>query len=326
MKCSERRKQFGTTRTRTYGLGLIEQMVAMLIGLFLVIGATSVFVKSRKSAALDDAMAQLQLKGRHAMQVIEADVRMANFWGLSKDGALVLNKPEQLHIANPSTALLDGTEAASCGKQFAVDVERYIEATNNSYPLPPTCAARTGAAAAADTLTIRRATQAAHALNNKKIQLCSHRNYVEIIFGTACDAEVYDLAVSFYYVDSQSQNDSSYPSLRRKSLGVNSAGTGPGFRDNELISGVEDLQIQLGWDATGNAASATQYVNPEPMDLAGGQVVAARVWLLMRAQFPDASYNNTQTYSYGDRVFTPNDHFRRLLVSRTLYIRNAVGT
>jgi type II secretory pathway component PulJ len=313
-------------RTRAYGLGLIEQMVAMLIGLFLVIGATSVFVKSRKSAALDDAIAQLQLKGRHAMQLIEADVRMANFWGLSKDGAMVLNKPEQPLIANPSITLLDGTEAADCGKQFTVDVERYIEATNNSYPLPTTCAARTGAATAADTLTIRRATRATGEINNKKIQLCSHRNYAEIIFGSVCDAEVHDLAVSFYYIDSQSQNDASYPSLRRKSLGVNSAGTGPGFEDNELISGVEDLQIQLGWDATGDTASATQYVNPEPLNLAAGQVVAARVWLLMRAQFPDTTYNNTQTYSYGDRVFTANDHFRRLLVSRTIYIRNAVGT
>jgi Tfp pilus assembly protein PilW len=298
----------------------------MLIGLFLVVGATSVFVNSRRSADIDDVIGQLQISGDTAMQAIEADVRMANYWGSAKDGAMMANKPEQLHASSPSSLLVQGTDAASCGAVFAVDTERYLEASNNVYSLPGSCSPRTEAAPFADTLTVRRVTQSTKSLDANKLQVCAQREQIEIILGTSCAHEIHDLVVNTYYVDKQSAQSPTYPSLRRKSLGSNSVGSAPGFRDQELVPGIEDLQVQFGWDPTGTAASTARYENPKDGGIPYGQIVAARVWLLVRAHIPDATYTNTNTYTYGDRQYTPNDHYRRLLLSRTIFVRNAVGT
>ena len=73
------------------------------------------------------------------------------------------------------------------------------------------------------------------------------------------------------------------------------------------------------------------------------QVVAVRVWLLLRSLTPSGGFTDTNTYQYGDRsiangtvatltgasagkAYAPKDHFLRLLVSRTIMLRNAAGT
>jgi hypothetical protein len=221
--------------------------------------------------------------------------------------------------------LVAETEAAKCGTNFAVDAARYIEASNNAYALPASCGPRSAAAPFADTLTVRRATKATKIFDAAKLQVCAQRNRIEVILGTECTHEIHDLIVNTYYVDMQSAQSASYPALRRKSLGKNSAGTGPGFHDEELVAGIEDLQVQLGWDP-GVTANAASYANPTAAEHPEGQIVAARVWLLIRAKNPEPEYTNTSTYSYADRRYTPNDHYRRLLLSRTIFVRNAVGT
>jgi hypothetical protein len=53
-------------------------------------------------------------------------------------------------------------------------------------------------------------------------------------------------------------------------------------------------------------------------------VVSVTVWLRVRAEDPDVSYRDTTPYQYGDMAaaFTPNDRYRRILVSKTIHIRN----
>jgi hypothetical protein len=50
-----------------------------------------------------------------------------------------------------------------------------------------------------------------------------------------------------------------------------------------------------------------------------------RVWLLMRSDQFEPGYIDGNTYTYaGKPAYTPpNDGFRRLLVSRTIQIRNS---
>ena len=53
-------------------------------------------------------------------------------------------------------------------------------------------------------------------------------------------------------------------------------------------------------------------------------IVAIRVWLLMRNSFEDPDYQNTSQYRMPDGLYTPNpvDGYRRLLVTRTIKMRN----
>jgi hypothetical protein len=59
------------------------------------------------------------------------------------------------------------------------------------------------------------------------------------------------------------------------------------------------------------------------------QIVSVRVWLRVRADEAEPSFDDTQTYRYADVEFTPagrERHFRRVLMSRTMTLRNARTT
>ncbi len=64
------------------GTGLVELMVAMMIGLFLILGAVTLYIQSRQSYRTIEAVARLQEKARYALDVLETDIRTANHWGL----------------------------------------------------------------------------------------------------------------------------------------------------------------------------------------------------------------------------------------------------
>jgi hypothetical protein len=120
---------------------------------------------------------------------------------------------------------------------------------------------------------------------------------------------------------------------------------GPSFddaADTEVMRGVEDFQVQFGIDtgdydgdgamdpgrdANGDGIPdapngiATRYVNPESVPV-GIQVVAVRVWVLLRAETPEQGFVNNKRYVYADRDVTVNDSYRRVLMSRTFQLRN----
>jgi type IV pilus assembly protein PilW len=151
------------------------------------------------------------------------------------------------------------------------------------------------------------------------------------------------MVVRTYYVANNS--DPSFigtPSLRVKTL--TQGDTGPEFVDEEVMRGVEDLQVQFGIDTgdydgngvidagldeDGNGIPdapngiATRYVNPNAVP-AGFQIVSVRLWVMVRAEQEEQGFVDTKTYNYGDRVnVRPADKFRRVLFSRTIQLRNA---
>ena len=350
------------------GLSLVELMVALTIGAVLIFGATQVYINSRKSYGVNESVARLQETARYAMSVIEPDVRMSNFWGLLKGAAVIANQARQ--IIDPVAAVAAGAPANICGRNFATDLSTNLQGDNNSYVLSATRAAGcdnlidvvTGAAwpttamATADTLTVRRASVFPSPATAGVLQVCTSRIAGRMISdGSACTAlpagQRDNLIVNTYYIDRNSAQAPNLPALRRKVL--SSAGGAPVFLDQEIIPGVEDMQIQFGIDPIGNTGVATRYVNPNGVP-AGAQIVAVRVWLLVRADVAETGFTDNRIYQYGDRLvatgvtgdltsaagaglayqpsanadasFTGPQHVRRLLISRTIQIRNALGT
>lgn len=307
---------------RQRGVNLIEIMVAMTIGLFLVLGATTLYVNSQQTSDVDDQIARLNETARYAMSTLESDIRMANYWGLIKDSKQFINKRE--------------TQTMTCGSNtnatetYATDVETYIEATNG--PGISSCAAYNSYQLEADTLTIRRASTATVSSSSSastQLRTCTTRNSAKIITDTTCDGgEIHELVVNGYYINkytdtSTTPNTFTY-SLRRKSLIA-----GPAFTDVEVIPGVEDMQIELGCDnsnADSDSAATVSYI-PPPQTSDCKKIVSVRAWLLIRSEKPDYTFTDTRKYNYASRVdYGLNDHYRRILLSRTIYIRNALGT
>ena len=324
------------------GLSLVELMVAMSIGLFLLAGAITVFGKTRDLYRTNDAAARLQETARYAMSTIEADLRMANYWGLMSRADLVENGPG-LDLANPPDvdpayalpASLSTYAATinSCGAMWAVKLPAYVEAIDDAYGFA--CAEFGTYAGGSDQLVVRRASTqviaaGALAASAGRIKLQTSRVQGSLFSGGALPAgyaptlsETRPLVAHGYYVDQASEQDPGMPSLRRKQLDF--VGGAPAITDLEIVPGVEDLQIEFGADLD-NDQNADYFVQPGTAIPAGDQIVAARVWLLVRAEQPELGFVDNRTYDFASRtgaaVYTPGDNFRRVLFSKTIALRN----
>ena len=77
--------------SRQSGLTLIELMIAMVIGLFLVGGVLQVFSSARQTYRVHDATSRMQEGGRMALEVLARDIRMADFWGCASNSINMVN-------------------------------------------------------------------------------------------------------------------------------------------------------------------------------------------------------------------------------------------
>lgn len=82
-------------RGRGHGFSLVEVMVAMVLGVFLILGVTQIVSVSRGLYQSNAAIARMQENGRFALSVLTRNIRMAGFTGCSPTNTVEirLNKP-----------------------------------------------------------------------------------------------------------------------------------------------------------------------------------------------------------------------------------------
>ncbi|HSN72359.1 MAG TPA: PilW family protein [Steroidobacteraceae bacterium] len=325
------------------GFSLIELMVALVIGAILIAGAVTVYSRSRVTYRVNEMAARMQETARYAMDFIESDLRMASYWGLNSRPELVLNRASP--VGQVPSEFSTATWATLCGTAYALNLDNFVEglddrpAGNGATNFGLTCNPQgNGNVAGSDVLIVRRAS------NDPVATIAANRVYLQtsriqgVVFvppsgctdptDTACIpagylpplSQTHDLVVNAYYVAQQSIGDASQPALRRKALIA-----GPAIDDQEIIPGVEDLQLEFGVDANGDG-SADYYVAGDDVPVGTGDpVISVRVWLRVRADAPDFSFTDGTTYTYAGRSFTPAGaaaNFRRALFSKTIQLRN----
>jgi type IV pilus assembly protein PilW len=322
---------------KQYGMTLIELMVALAIGAFLMIGAITVFMQSRTTFRVTESLARLQENGRFALDVLEPDIRMAQYWGLTTTTSAIANR------GGPAAA--NGPGPDTCGNNWTINLDEAIDGSNNSYGFG--CAGLAPVETDADTLIVRRVSEDAETPPlvgpGGTVRLQSVRGTGDsLIFTgnavpagyTAATSQTHRLVANGYYVSRTSLlsvGADLVPSLHVWALQAD--GT---MRDDEIIAGVEDFQVQVGVDTdpvdTADRGSIDRYVNiDDPMidpTNAGfnpdAVVLAVRIWLRIRAERIENGFTDTVNYVYADQNVGPfNDQFRRLVVSKTIYLRNA---
>jgi type IV pilus assembly protein PilW len=325
------------------GVSLVELLVALVIGLFLMLGAVYVYNHSRNSYRTSEVMSRLQESGRLALDVIEADLRMANFWGMSNRSEYILNRAG---AGLPTPAGFNATQSGNlsrcgaAGSFWMITLEEYLGGTNNSYGLA-TCAAL-NYLAGTDVVFLRRASETAPIeLDPDQVYLQTSRLQGTLFVpdgactdpeNAACIPADYqpprsasrELEAHVYYVSSQSALRDDVPALRRKRLAnINAATEAEALLDEELVPGVEDLQVRFGVDTNGDS-NVDQYVNPNAVP-AGATVISATIWLRVRAEDREIGFIDGTSYQYADMAaaVTPSDNFRRIVVSKTIYLRNS---
>ena len=84
--------------------------------------------------------------------------------------------------------------------------------------------------------------------------------------------------------------------------------------------------------ADANRGSIDRYVNADdpildpmsPAFIDDAEILAVRIWLRIRAERFENGFTDTANYVYADQNVGPfNDAFRRIVVSKTIYLRNA---
>ncbi len=336
-----RRSTAAIQANRQAGMTLVELMIAVLIGSFVMLGAVAIYSQSRSSYKLSDAVSRLQENARFAVSHLQPDIRLAKYWGRNREPSL---------IAVPAGLLVtcdDGTDASdwalqNLGQELAVADDNF----NAPAPTDPQpCPANTGARPQSDMLILRRASGQVVPVTPGNIQVLSDLTTGQVFSGALpaglpATAEVRDVVINVYYVDNGSNLSVTLPSLRRKTL-VN----GGVLQDEEIMAGVENLQIQYGVD-TDNDQTVERYVDPDdpivtpadPNFLPNAEIIAVRLWLLMRSNQYEAGYVDLGPYITPDANVPPivpagnapavgnyPQPYRRLQVSKTILLRNNRG-
>jgi type IV pilus assembly protein PilW len=336
-------------RTRPRGFGLLELMISMALGLLLLAAFFAVLQRCRAGFAAGESLAALQDNVRQALSVIVPDVEAAGFFGFAGPAARYtragvvlaegaqLQQPDAAHAVDAVPGLPAG--AHDCGVNYAVDLQLGVQGSNNAYAngagatsCAPSASAG-GARAAADALTVRHASFEVTRPLAGRLQVYSRRlasqGTVELFADghapgpTDADAEVRDLEVRRYYIANDSVGRRHWPALRVKSL-TESGGTAQ-FRDEELVPGVEDLQVEFGVRDPAAPEGRLSFVAPDFPDLRARTVVALRLWLRVRADRTEPGYHDARPMRYADVEFVPDAREarqRRMLAERTVALRN----
>ncbi len=316
------------TNQQQAGLTMVELLVALAIGSFLMIGAVQIYSQSRHAFVINESIARIQETAQFAMDTIEADLRMASNWGRNSRALAVEGRSLEGNV-NPK-----GLPApTTCGADWALDLALAVDGDNNAYTLP--CGAIGGVQANSDVVTVRRVAVAASALEAGRLQIQSTRIQGELIANgimpptyTAADSSTHNLIVNSYYVAAQSNLIAGAPKLRRKSL--TAIGGVPAIIDQEVAPGIENLQIQFGVDVDADNA-VDRYVNPgDPVYdpaavgyIPGARVISARIWLIVRGVTIETGITDLRDYKPGDiNLGVYNDAYRRMQVSKTILMRN----
>jgi len=325
-------------------------MIALTIGLLLTGAFVAVLERCRRESATNDSLAQLQESARHALDMLVFDLEHAGFFAgadlrstrLVRGAVLLaagdeLRQPDASHPRPEVAGLPAGSH--DCGINFAVDLELAVQGANGRWPAgrdarecAPTQVAG-GARIGADTLTVRHASLATTRARAGRLQiytrrLQSHAGALLFADGQApdvldADAEIRDVEVRSYYVANNAVARGGWPALRVKEL--TESGGAAQFRDEELMPGVEDLQVEFGLlDVTGGTARISFVPADSPL-LREMPAIAARLWLRVRAESTERGYLDTRALTYADVSFTPDAveaTQRRVLVERTVRLRN----
>ncbi len=330
---------------RSSGFSLIELMLAMLIGLIIMGGVMQMYVSTRDTQRSSDDQLTLLADARFAMETIAYDLRHASIWGRHNTPGLIACQKENLEALECPDGFDMPLATADCEDYEYINIARPLFAVNDDNPYGATCASESYKLGT-DMLTVRYADTNKIATSQLAKDVVYMRSsltggMVFVATGpTLPDVNLPkwddDLAASNHLLISRVYYVSDYsdvlgdglPSLRRADLAV-----GPSMESEVLLTGVEDFQLEFGVDLTEDA-QVNSYVNASRIDINlgvlddlewnNGDVIAVRVWLLMRSERQDRdNIGSAQTfYMAGKNITTPNDGYRRHLVSGVVKLRN----
>ncbi len=317
------------------GFSLVELMVAITISIVLLTGLIQIFLSSKRSYNIQDSIARMQENGRYAIELLNNDIRLAGYMGGNADVTTIGGSSAPVEP--------DGSCVSSSDTQWGRMIARGVFGLNDALTGYGCISAaggtpQPGQYLSGDILTVRYARPtslgSADSVSNRgyylkgspmdgQIELVNNTSAaIDSFFSPLTDTPVsYNKLETYTYYSGFQQADCNgnaigVPTLYR--LALNTNGTP---QRQEIIRGIENLQIQYGEDSD-NDGSPDQYHNANEVTN-WNLVKAVRLWFLVRDECPSGGYQNTNTYDMADNPLTVDDSFRRHLYTTTVMLRNS---
>lgn len=311
------------------GLTLVEVLIAMLLVLVACAGALALVARGRAAQRTSESVARIEETTDAALSILVEELRLAGYLGLAAPGSPVAGASLIGTAEAPGLAVAGG-----CGNSLAHDLGSPVSAADGAYRVSASTPLRCSAGpngrsvAGSDTLTLRHASAAATQAARGRLQLETSLRAARLITdGTRQYGDrgrIHDLEVGVFYVSADSTAQRGWPSLRRKRL---VGGTRPAFQDEELVTGIEDLQVEIGLDAADDQDSAVdRWVTPA--EISGADVArAVRLWIRARSDLQENPALDQAALRYANRD-VPREpvRYRRQLSSRIVELRNLQGS
>ena len=331
------------------GFSLIEWMIAIVLGLFITAGVSSLFVAGQRTTDDTFQFGEMQEQGRFALELLSRDIRYAGFFGdftgnlMRADAGLIT--PAQ---PSPSKQCLDDkslpTFPTSTGEYRSIWAMR-VSATGtvNNMGCILDNDTNTDLRAGSMVLSIKRvkgqAVECSDA-DSSRYYLAANSSIGEIIKGSSVSSGCASLAARVgnmrlwefqhhvYYLDRLENSDGTVtPQLRQMELKVHGSGDGM-YRDSgAMVQGIEDMNFMFGVDLSGDGEvnRFLPFSEVTEGDWDQQRIVALQLFLLVRSRKEGkAPYKNTAKYQMGDRTVIANDRFKRMLFNAIVPIRNQV--
>ena len=320
---------------RQAGLTLIELMVSITVGLFVVAALAVLFSQqSSVQAELEKSSRQIE-NGRYAIQLVAKDLELAGYFGEYADTVSATALPD---ACSRTASDLQGSIALPLqGVDFAPS-----QSTTTGLP---TCVSSTNYKPGTDVLVVRRAgTSEATtlAVGAYYIQTGIRANAMAYTIGPATAVSgpidsslkkrdgstgwIRPFHAYVYYVGKCSRCSApadSIPTLRR--VDVTAAGA---VDDQPMVEGVEQFQVDYGLDTDSDGAPDTYVASPASV-AEWQQVAAVRIHVVGRTNELSPGHVDSKTYALGltssasaATVGPFSDGYKRHVFSQTVRIVN----
>lgn len=313
------------------GLTLVEIMVALTVSLILLAGVGQIYLSSKQTYRVHDAVSRVQENGRFAIELLANDLRMADFWGCVSDATNINNHVNGGGGIDIGLGGISGTDNDGLnGSDTLILQGAYGSGIVVEPPFMNTNSAALhistqNGLARGDILLVSDCKDGEIFQNTdnnpNQSGTVTHSTGGSVSPGNATqdfskpyagDAQIYRVRRVTYRI--AAGTNSGEPALYRNN----------GITDMELADGVENLQIEYGEDTDGPTSAGygtANYYVPFPQVTDMERVVSIRVSLLIRT-YADNLAPEAQTYRYNGASATAGDRRIRQVYTTTIAVRN----
>ena len=328
------------------GVTLVELMVALALGLLITVAMLKVYVDASRMYRFNEGLARVQENGRFGLEFIRRDARVAGFWGCYSKASLTNQ------ISATSDAWLDvaaghitGTNDDGLNSADSITfrsatgsgtlVNTAMTAASDSVSVDSVATITSGMAVVISDcddgdifqVTGISGTSLAHAAGT------SSNTSANLSKAYASGSRVYQARQSTFCIAPGA--DPSQPSLRRLTNPTSSQTCAS--NGDELIEGVENMQIRYGEDTDADSegangdGTANRYVpwSDNTDELNPDRIVSVRLSLLVRS-LNDGLTTEPSPYTFPPWITpstptTPTNRHLRKVFTTTITLRNKAG-